>query len=237
VGRKKPGRKAEPKAKRRMTWPTWTGFTGKTLWHWLELLGVLAIPVVVAVVGPWITIYLSESQQRVEQNRAQRERVLQEQRTQNEALQAYLDQMSNLVLQQNLKSSEENSEKRRLARARTLTVMERLGPSEKRAAIQFLYESGLIEGGQPVVPLRGADLSGANLSTVDLSGADLSSTDLSNADLSNTDLSSTDLSDALLTGADLTNANLTNANLTNASVAQEQLNQAASLEGATMPDR
>jgi 1,4-dihydroxy-2-naphthoate octaprenyltransferase len=58
-------------------------------------------------------------------------------------LQAYLDQMSALMLHNNLRDSEEDSEARRLARARTLTVLGRLGPDRKRTVVRFLYESAL----------------------------------------------------------------------------------------------
>jgi hypothetical protein len=34
---------------------SWTGFSNKTLWDWLQLLGVLAIPVVVALGAAWFT--------------------------------------------------------------------------------------------------------------------------------------------------------------------------------------
>ena len=59
-----------------------------------------------------------------------------------------------------------------------------------------------------------------------LSGADLSNADLRNADLSNADLSN----------ADLKGANLYRANLKDARVIEEQLKEAKSLVGATMPD-
>jgi hypothetical protein len=149
--------------------------------------------------------------------------------------------MSNLLLERKLRTSAQNSDARKLARARTLTTLERLGPSEKRVAIQFLYKSGLIEGSRPVVALRGAYLSSAdpneaNLSAVNLIRADLRGADFGSADLSEANLSEANLGNAELTDALLTGAHLTDANLTNASVAQEQLSQAASLEVATMPD-
>ena len=51
VGQKKLVRKAEPPSKRSIRWPRWTGFRERTVWDCLELLGTLAIPVVVVVVG------------------------------------------------------------------------------------------------------------------------------------------------------------------------------------------
>jgi hypothetical protein len=38
VNRKNPGRKAEPASKRRIAWPTGTGFRGITVRDWLQLL-------------------------------------------------------------------------------------------------------------------------------------------------------------------------------------------------------
>src|SRR5215211_6767189 len=115
----------------------WTGFADKTLWEWLQLLGALAIPVVLAAAGLWFTAQQDQRQQQIEADRAQQaqkietdraeaERELAEQRAQDEALQAYLDQMSNLLLQKNLRKAEADSEVRTLARARTLTVLSRL---------------------------------------------------------------------------------------------------------------
>jgi hypothetical protein len=65
----------------------WTGFGEKKLWDWLQLLGTLAIPVVVALATAWFSSQQSTTQLEVE-----------EQRAQDEALQTYLDQMSNLLL-------------------------------------------------------------------------------------------------------------------------------------------
>ena len=92
--------------------------------------------------------------------------------------------MSSLLLERDLRESEEDSEVRTLARARTLTVLERMDPSRKRAVIQFLYEADLVlrnEGSQPItkpiISLDGADLEGAYLRAADLRKADLSAQD------------------------------------------------------------
>jgi uncharacterized protein YjbI with pentapeptide repeats len=85
----------------------------------------------------------------------------------------------------------------------------------------------------PVIELHGANLGETDLSSANLSGAILSEADLSGADLSNTNLDATVLYKADLSGADLYKANLNNAQgITNEELEQ----QAASLEGATMPD-
>jgi hypothetical protein len=184
-----------------------TGFGDKTLW---DLLQLLIVPLALAGIGFWFSTQQDARQQAVE-----------EQRAQDEALQAYLDQMSSLMIGKNsLRESEEGSEVRTLARARTLTVLGRLDPKRKTALMQFLVEAGLVqrvEGGRgPIISLTGANLSDANLRVADLSGAYLYDANLSNANLFSADLSGAYLSEADLSNADPSNADLSNANLSDA---------------------
>lgn len=102
------------------------------------------------------------------------------------------------------------------------------------------------------VNLTRANLSEANLYTADLQRANLSEANLSEAVLVSADLTTANLGGATLHGApmwyvtlvgadlaraDLTGADLTRADLTNARhTTPDQLAQAASLEGAIMPD-
>ena len=288
MGQKKLVRKAEPSSKRGIAWPRWTGFRGMTARDWLPIVGALLVPTMVAL-GTWaITWQLAKLEderaqqaQKIENQRAKAERELAEQRADDEALQAYLDQMASLLLERDLRTSKEDSEVRTLARARTLTVLGRLDPSRKTALMQFLVEADLVQrvdGSDPIISLRGADLnnanlrfaimpgavlSQANLNRANLIGADLShaipyKADLSFADLrnanlrganligadltfagpSNANLHRANLSDANLIRANLSDANLSDANLSDASgITNEKLDQqAASLEGATMPN-
>jgi uncharacterized protein YjbI with pentapeptide repeats len=185
----------------------WSGFGDKTLWDWLQL---LIVPLVL-VIGGFSLTTLQDS----------RQRAIEDQRAQDTALQAYLDQMGNLLLEKDLRTSKEDSEVRTLARARTLTILERMDPSRQRQVMQFLFEAVLvqrIEGRQPIISLRQANLSGAELWDIDLSSADLSEADLSEADLFNTDLQGADLSEAELSGAYLEWTKLSGANLRSASL-------------------
>jgi hypothetical protein len=166
---------------------------GKTLWNWLNL---LIVPAALAVIGFLFTMQQDARQQQIEDRRAQEaqkienqraeaEREPAEQRAQDEALQAYLDQMSGLLLERNLRTSEVDSEVRTLARVRTLTVVERLGSSRKTAVMQFLVEAELVQrvGGRgPIITLIGADLRNADLQVANLSGANLSNADLRSAE-------------------------------------------------------
>jgi uncharacterized protein YjbI with pentapeptide repeats len=178
-------------------------------------------------------------QQRIEDHRAQAERELAAQRAQDTALQAYLDQMSTLLIEKDLRSSAQDSEVRTLARARTLTVLRRLDPSRKADVMNFLMEAGLIQsdvgrGEPPIIRLGNADLSGTDLSYPHLDlfpgegrmrsyeakegGLDLAGADLTGANLSSADLRGVDLTGTLLFFADLHEANLSDANLSGASL-------------------
>jgi hypothetical protein len=232
-------------------WP-WTGLPRsdvppntqptKTLWDWLDL---LIVPVVLAIGG-----YLfNNSQNQATQRAAER-------RAQDDALQAYLDHMSDMLTpkkdQASLNGEPPPESLKYLARARTLTVLRRLDGDRKGRVLQFLHESRLIEGGRFLhsqygltedeegrlvrINLSSADLSEADLSEADLSGAHLSKVNLSRANLSKAFLSRANLSEADLSGAKLSGAKLGYVDLTSANVTQEQLEEVDSLEGATMPD-
>ena len=213
----------------------------KTLWDWLQL---FIVPLALAAIGLWFAAQQDARQQQIEEKRAQSERQIEEQRAQDMALQAYLDQMSQLMLQGDLlRSSEEDSEVRTLARARTQTVLGQLDSDRKASVVQFLYEASLIKEEDPVLNLSGVGLRGANLSQLDLSDANLSGAVLRRADLHGTNLSDAilrgaelnhaDLRDATMSGADLSEANLNFANLSRAVLNNADLPH-ADLSGANM---
>ena len=209
------------------------GFRGMTVRDWLQL---LIVPLVLVVISFVFAMQQDQRQQRIENQRAEAERALAAQRAQDETLQAYLDQMSTLLLEKDLWLSEEDSEVRTLARARTLTVLERLDPSRKTAVANFLAEAkliGTVFGKNPVIALNEADLSGADLNGADLNDAELSGADLHGADLSDVVLLAADLSDADRSGAVLSDANLFMANLFMADLRGANL-RGAGLSGANL---
>jgi Pentapeptide repeats (8 copies) len=234
------GRQTADKKEVRKPW-TLREFGGKTLWDWM---GLLIVPVVLSLITVVFAWQQDIRQDQIEDKRAKAERELAKERAQDEALQAYLDQMSGLLLERDLRTSEKDSEVRTLARARTLTALKRLDPSRKTVVMQFLVEADLVQGvdgREPVISLSGADLGDVNLSGADLHGANLreaflrgaslSGADLRGASLgitkagfahlsganqSGADLSDADLSDAILSGADLSDANLSGADLSGA---------------------
>jgi uncharacterized protein YjbI with pentapeptide repeats len=210
-------------------WFDWTGFKSKTLWDWLNLLGVFAIPAVVGLGTVWFTTQQGKVSDR-ENKDNQRET----------ALQAYIDKMSELLLDKNLRESAEDAEVRKITRVRTLTVLPRLDAVRKKSVLQFLYEAGLIEKDKYIVDLKGADLSGAFLYIANLSGANLTNVDLSGAyldiaNLQGATLSSANLSAAKLWSVDLRGADLREAYLSDANLRDAHLN-GADLSGAHLRD-
>jgi uncharacterized protein YjbI with pentapeptide repeats len=259
------------------------GFRGMTVRNWLEL---LVVPLVLLGIGLLFQIQQNE----VEERRLEAEQHIEEQRAQDEALQTYLEQIGQMLLDKDrpLRQSKEGDEVQLLARARTVTILRRLDSARNRDILQFLREARLVPSNKYEIQehivrldnsnLSKADLRGANLDSFDLHGtdlsgadlrdarlpwsylpyaklnganlrgaylrgdpdqsgdADLSDADLSDANLSEADLSYDNLSSANLQGANLTDAVLRGANLSNAKVTSEQLAEAKSLEGATMPN-
>ena len=200
------------------------GLTGKNLWDWLQL---LIIPAVLAIGGYLFNFATSRTEREIASDR-QRE----------DALQAYIDNMSALLLEKDLRKSGEEDEVRTIARVRTLTVLPRLDGVRKRSVLQFLYESNLIDKGQRIVDLDGADLRGADLHGADLHGAELTSTDLGSAilymaDIRYSKLIEANLYAARIIGADLSRASMIRADLRGAYLMESNM-QEVDLMGANL---
>jgi hypothetical protein len=230
----------------------------KTLWDWLGLLGVLAIPVVVV----WFTVQQAKvsDMERKDNQRAK-------------ALQDYIDKMSEHILKDHLgerteegKLKPEYEQVRNIARTRTLTVLPLLDPLRKPSVLQFLYEAGLIHNDNCIIQIgradfskvylrnfilsepngSGVDLAGVNLSEanfddVDLSKANLVHTNLSRANFSVTSFSEAKLRKADFNGAIFSEANLDRADLWEAilsgayNLTQQQLDQVKTCKDAILP--
>lgn len=182
MAQRKPARKRSVGPKTNSRW----GFQGKTFWDWLQLLIVPFVLFGLGVAFAW------------------QQDSRQEATDQNAALQAYLDQMSTLLIEEDLRNPDRPNEDRTLARARTLTALEGMDPSRRTQVLRFLTEAELVqrvEGEGPVISLADANLQGVHLAGAHLQGAFLFRANLS---------------DAYLVGADLTDADLVGANLRNA---------------------
>src|SRR5260221_990524 len=194
---------------------SWTGFLKKNLWDWLQL---LIIPVVLAIAGFWLSQIQKRREERITQGQKEVEQEVATDNQRETLLQAYIDKMSELLVEKQLHKSAHEDEIREIARVRTLTVLSRLDGPRKRSVLQFLHEASLIDKDKHIIDLHGADLSGAKLSGVNLCGADLrgaylGSVDLSRATLDGATLSEEDLHHANLRGATLSEANLHGATL------------------------
>ncbi len=190
----------------------WTGFNrpSKTLWDWLQLLGVFAIPVVVGLGAVWFTARQNYDRE-----------------------QAYMDKMSELLLKGNLgelttdgKLKPEYKQVRNIARAHTFIVLSGLDAGRKRIILKFLYESGLIDKDGTIIGLNGANLRNADLHREWWHKANLHGVLLLKADLSEANLMSANLSRAELTKANLSRANLSGANLSGANLHGADLHDA-----------
>lgn len=179
----------------------YTGFREKKLWDWY----VIGLPVFALAMVGWTAA--QRARQRMQNT---------DLRSHEDALKAYLDEMSTLLLDKDLRTSKEDNEVRTVARARPLMLLSllaygRLQPeglrsdaAGKRHIIRFLYEATLIQGSQPIISLEAADLSYADLRGLELSDANLIEADLSGADLEGaTGITNEDLDQqaASLTGA------------------------------------
>ncbi|PSN17046.1 hypothetical protein C7271_19780 [filamentous cyanobacterium CCP5] len=230
-------------------WADWTGFKGKTLWEWFDL---LVVPVSLAILGYFLQ--RQQQKQAAEAAREQRETAANEEK--EEILQVYFDRLSTLLVDKNLlaiaaKVHPEKGEPTAtheeqelfdaavdVIRARTLSILRRFegDASRKTSVVRFLLEAEVIS--KTKLSLRLADLSGADLSLANLGGAHLSGANLSNANLSFANLSGarligTNLSSAELIDTDLSNANLNLANLSGAYFSGADLSN-ANLSDATL---
>jgi pentapeptide repeat protein len=237
---------------------------GKTMWDWLQL---LIVPVALALIALLFNRATTRTEQKIAADRYKQDKEIasrhyhqdqqiakqryeQDQeltldRQRENLLHVYLDRMSELLLDKQLRTSEPDAEVRNIARVRTITILFQLDTRRINYVFAFLREAGLVSS-QPkssIVTLSNADLDRINLSGVILSGTDLSGANLSGANLSGAIFFSIIYVPRAFGGtigrpnnhADLSGADLRGANLSGAKVTDEQLAKAASLEGATMP--
>jgi len=178
----------------RLSKARWTGFSNRTLWDWLHLCGLLAIPLVLACSLIWFGLQqlgVNDKQHQVDLEVAKAQQ-------QEAILDGYLDRMSPLLLNNNLANAAPTDAVCQVARDRTLVTLLRLDAAHKAMVVQFLYQSHLITKDNVKVSLFGADLSDIKLPGANLEGADLSGTNLSGADLSGANLNNTNLDKANL---------------------------------------
>lgn len=187
----------------------------------LELVKLLAVPLVLAAAGSIIT------------GQIQREA------NQNAVLKAYFDKLETLTFEQDLLAETPKEGAIVLARGRTVAALRELDLSRRSQLIAFLQASGLSQIGEDEIffePLINEPLisfKDQNLSDLDLRRINLSALDFRGADLRGTDLRGADLRSANLRGADLREAIIRAAYLEGAYLEGADL-EGASLEGADL---
>ncbi len=215
-----------------------TGFSGKTLWDWLQL---LIIPIMLASGGFWFSLQQSDisaqasqrqhdSDQKIATENRQNDMQIAEDQQREATLKTYLDDMSDLLLNHHLRTSKPGDEVSLVARERTLTTLRRLDASRNGIVLQFLQDASLIGVKNAVVDLSNADLGHDDLRGVNLEAVNLSGDFLREANLSGAHLFYANLSFAILVCANLSGAYLNNANLGGAFLRE------ANLSGADLTD-
>jgi hypothetical protein len=127
----------------------------KSLWDWLQLLAVLAIPVVVGLGAAWFTVQQGKVNDRDNKDN-QREKALQD----------YIDKISELLLKEHLDErtadgilKSEYEQARKIARVLTITVLNQLDVRRIGYVFAFLREAELMStvSNNDVVSLSNAD--------------------------------------------------------------------------------
>jgi Pentapeptide repeats (8 copies) len=254
------------------TTTTTTPQDAKTLWDWLSLLGVPFSLVILGFILQQLQQSRAEQQAKAEkvsaEQKAKTEKEIAEQQVKaekeivesnqrDEALQNYLDRLSELLIDKNLiataikprhydKKQTESSQPlltleeegslnaaSDVIRARTLFLLRRLGEDRERKGdvIRFLIEAEVIS--KLKLNLRGANLMGVHLNSANLMGANLVYANLMSANLFCANLMGANLNSVKLVGANLVGANLNSANLNSANLMGANL-VGANLVGANL---
>jgi uncharacterized protein YjbI with pentapeptide repeats len=202
--------------------------------EWIQAVGTIAVTLVLGL----LTYVQTESANKARQL----EIDLAKDNQQHEVMSNYLEQMTKLMVEENLMSSERKPEVALAARAITLNAANRLDETRKGQLLKLLYESRLIgqcqfdakstkinKCDETILKLDDAKLDKATydrplfLQGVDLRGARLSEAKLQSIILDNSVLERINLRDADLKGALLRNANMKGARLNRADLSNAQL--------------
>ncbi|WP_193200383.1 pentapeptide repeat-containing protein [Nostoc sp. MG11] len=219
--------------------------SAKKLWDWLNLAAILAIP--------FVLFQFERSEQRRSEKEVENEKNIAHDNFREEILQAYVDSMSELLIDKqlklllnlNLKQSDTQYSQIEvaldIARARTLSILRRLREDKKRTIILFEFLSDIELLDKPLLStanlekanLEGTNLEGANLENANLRGANLEDANLTSANLENADLRDANFRGTNLFVVNLKDANLRGALLENTNLKGAELN-GTFLEGANL---
>jgi uncharacterized protein YjbI with pentapeptide repeats len=194
---------------------------GKTLWDWLQL---LLVPVVLAIVA----FSFNAGQASVNQQ-------LERQNNQEQVVNTYLGQMSNLLLQYHLHDSQLGDPRRAIAQAITLAALDRLDSEHKNIIILFLYRADLLKyhyyknnetecgdpkalkkqfsDEQPIITLSQGNIEGVTINDLKLNCIDLHNMYLKGSNFSTSVLDRANLGISLAMGADFSYTSMKAASL------------------------
>lgn len=225
---------------------TYTVQPRKTLW---DLLQLFLVPLVLAVVAFAFNAGQASSSQQLEDQSAQ-----------EQVVNTYLDQMSNLVLQNHLHDSQLGDPVRAIAQALTLTALSRLDSEHKNIIILFLYRADLLkyhyymhnetdcgdpnvlkkqfQDELPIITLSQGNIEGVSINNLSLRCIDLHNMYLKGSDFSTSELDRADLGlsfamDANFSYASMIAANLYYLDLENANLQGAKLDY-ANMEGVCL---
>ena len=181
----------------------------RTLFDWVSL---LAVPVFLGAA----TVAISTVQFRVEERRAS-----------EQAIQSFIDRISALVLEEEIRDPRLIA----VGRAQTEAVLQLLSPRQSGRVLVFLGTLDLLHPFSP--RLVGLDLTRAELKGLNFTGMDFEGTTLTAADLEDSLLRNVDFEEATLRQTELKNADLTGSSFEFAQMRGADLDH-ADLRGADL---
>jgi uncharacterized protein YjbI with pentapeptide repeats len=209
----------------------------KSLWDWISL---LLLPSLIGLGTIVVTNQQTNAQNTLSNQQYQQSQQLAQQVRWEDILNAYEDKISDFIVTDNLKQSQDGSDIQEVARSQTLDVLRRVDTNRRGAVIIYLEDLELVQGNvsqygyrPPIIDLSDADLEEANLSNADLNDANLFNADLQNTTLISANLKGATLTSATLQGTNLELADLSHANLFDANLFDADLKD-ATLEGANL---
>jgi uncharacterized protein YjbI with pentapeptide repeats len=161
VERKKPGRKRSQEPQKGI----WMAVKDNAAL--VTVIGALLGVLITGAINTYIANKDQASQRELEAFNAEKQRELEQEKAQGAALQTYLDQMGQRLLNWDLHNAQEGSVLLASTRARTLAMFEQSSPEGKRIVLVFLNEADLIDANLVGAKLVGTQLSGADLSNAE----------------------------------------------------------------------
>jgi uncharacterized protein YjbI with pentapeptide repeats len=180
-------------------WATGTGFEGKTIWDWLNL---LIVPIALAGIALWFNS---------KEKRRELENAIESRREAN--LNKYIDRMGKFLLENELQKNANNngSTIRDVAQVLTVTTLRILDAQRRDIVFRFLQDTHLAKD-----LLNGASFEDADLSRTMIRGINFRRADLRVCDLKDSGLIDVDFTNAYMVSANLQSSYLSNVNFLNA---------------------